>query len=446
MKIRNVLKLYSPHLKQLAMHQSQSRFLVGSWGRQSGKSTGALNQLVKAAWLRPNTRYWFVSPTFPQARVMYRRLVGMLWKCREVMVKKNQTELRVKLINGSEIRFVSGEVFDNLRGESLHGAVIDEVRDQHPDLWPLVIRPMLTTTRGWCWFISTPNGYDHFYDMAQLAGKDPDWGFLAAPSTANPLFTQDEFEAAKRSMSEAQFAQEILAEFRDITSGKAYVSFGEHNYATSCPFHAGRPWSPYHSTVVGMDFNLTPMCWAMGQVAAEKWWWFDEIRIEGYTKRPVNEEAAILLRDKVLLMKSQGYRAEPNLVLCGDATGKATQRTSNQSDFDIVKVILKEAGITFRDETPESNPSVKDRVNSVNVKCRDASGNIDLHINPQTCPHSCKDLDRVVWKKTGDYILDPGPKKQLTHSSDAIGYPIHRITPPKKIRAVGHARIVQRVL
>lgn len=292
---RRVLRLYTPHEKQLLMHMCKTRFMVGAWGRQSGKSTGALNHLVKCAWNNPHTRYWFVSPTFPQARVMYRRLVGMLWSCKDVLVKKNQTELRVKLLNGSEIRFVSGEVLDNLRGDTLHGCVIDEVRDQHPDLWPMVIRPMLATTRGWCWFISTPNGFDHFYDLAQLSLTDPDWSFITAPSTANPLFTQEEFEAARRNMSEAQFAQEILAEFRDLTSGKAYLSFGQHNFADTCPFMPDKPWSPYHSIVLGMDFNLSPMSWTLGQLAAEKWWWFDEI----YLENSHTMEAAQVLRDKI---------------------------------------------------------------------------------------------------------------------------------------------------
>lgn len=344
-------------------------------------------------------------------------------------------------MNGSEIRFVSGEVLDNLRGDTLNGAVIDEVRDQHPDLWPMVIRPMLATTRGFCWFISTPNGFDHFYDLAQLAQTDPDWSFLSAPSTANPLFAQSEFESARRSMSEAQFAQEILAEFRDLTSGKAYLSFGQHNYATTCPFMPDKQFSPYHSIVLGMDFNLSPMSWTLGQLAAEKWWWFDEI----YLENSHTMEAAKELRDKILFMKSNGFRGTPDLVLCGDATGKATQRSSNQSDYDIVKSVLKAANISYRDETPEANPSIKDRVNAVNYKCKDATGETNMWVHPDKCPMLKKDLERVVWKPGADYILDPGTKKMLTHPSDSVGYPIMALTPPKLVREIGKVKVIQRV-
>jgi len=437
-----ILKLYSPHPKQLELHKSNKRFVVAAFGRQSGKSTCAVNHLLKCAWERPNTRYWFISPTYPQSRVMYRRLVGMLWPCREVLLKKNQSELRIKLINNSEIRFVSGEVFDNLRGETLHGAIIDEVRDQHSELWPMVIRPMLSTTKGWCWFISTPAGFDHFYDLSLNADHDPDWATYHAPSIANPLFTLTEYEAAKKSMSEAQFAQEIMAEFRDITSGKAYVSYGSENLRDDCPWAEGKRYSPYHSIVLGLDFNLSPMSWTLGQTAASRWWWFDEI----YLQRSHTLEAAIALRDKINLLKADGYRAEPNLILCGDATGKATQRSSNQSDYDIVKQVLRESGISFRDETPESNPSIKDRVNAVNAKCKSATGEIEMWLHSTYTPMLQRDLQRVVWKHGADFVLDPGKDRMLTHASDSIGYPVSRLTPIRGVRDIGKTRIIQRVL
>lgn len=394
------------------------------------------------AWTRPGTRYWFVAPTDAQAKVQYRRLVAMLWPSRQIMLKKNQTEKRVKLINGSEIRFVSGEVLDNLRGETLHGAVIDEVRDQHPDLWPMVIRPMLTTTKGWCAFISTPNGYDQFYDFAQLATTEPDWAFFTSPSTCNPLFTQDEYEAAKRTMSPAQFAQEIDAEFRDLTAGKAYINFSRENLASECPFYVGAQWSPHLPVVLGCDFNLSPMSWTLGQTNTDRWWWFDEIHLEN-SHTP---EAARELVSRIQAMRAEGHRAEPAVVICGDATSKAGQRAAaGASDYDILKAALKAANISFRDETPDSNPPVKDRVNAVNAKLKDASGNVHFWLHADKCPFLKRDLERVVWKPGASAILDEGPSRALTHQSDSIGYPVVTLTPVKAIKDVGKPRLITRV-
>ncbi len=434
------LQLYTPHEKQMQLHECTARFAIGSFGRQSGKSTCAINHLLKKAWERPGTSYWFVSPTFPQARVMYRRLVGMLWSCRDVMVKKNQTELRIKLINGSQIRFVSGEVMDNLRGETLDGCVIDEVREQHSDLWPMVIRPMLATTRGWCWFISTPSGFDHFYDLAQKAKDDPEWQLFTAPSTANPLFSLQEFEAAKKNMSEPQFAQEILAEFRSLLAGKVYFAFSDANKTETCPFSTGL-WSPYHPVILGPDFNVSPMSWSISQHAYEKWWFFDEIRLTDSNTL----EAAREFRDKMIVMKQNGWRAaDPCVWICGDASGKSRSTKSNESDYDILKGVLKEAGITYRDMTPEANPSIKDRVNAFNAQLRNASGESSAFLHPTGAKWLAHDMERVLWKNGSDFTLDAGKDKMLTHMSDGAGYPVAMLTPVKSVRTVGKSRIISR--
>ncbi len=437
----NKLKLYTPHSKQRELHECTKRFAIASFGRQSGKSTYAINQVLIAAWERPSTKYWYVSPTYPQSRVMYRRLVGMLWGCRDVMIKKNQTELRVKLINNSEIRFVSGQVYDNLRGETLDGAIIDEVREQHHDLWPMVIRPMLTTTKGWCRFVSTPSGYDHFYDLAQKAKDDPDWTVFTAPSTANPLFTKDEYEASRKTLSEPQFRQEIMAEFVNLRSGKVYYAFGEHNKRVTCPFVPDRLWSPYHPVVLGLDFNVNPMSWTLGQFVYDQWWWFDEIRLSN------TPEACDALVTKLLMMKEQGHSpTDYQVILCGDASGNARSTKGNESDYEIIKQKLKSAQIKFRNITPAANPSIKDRVNAVNAKCRSADGGVRFYVHSANCRWLIHDLERVVWKTGADFVLDPGKDKMLTHSSDSAGYPVAALSPVKVTSGMSKMKVIPRSL
>lgn len=441
---KRILKLYSPHSAQKALHDCNKRFVVASWGRQSGKTTWALEELKIRAWRNPGAKYWFVSPTFAQSKIVYRRLVSSLWPCREILIKKNQTELRVKFINHAEIKFVSGEVFDNLRGETLNGVVIDEMRDQHPDLWPMVIRPMLSTTKGFARFIGTPNGFDHFYDLS-LNASDPkmrdNWAFFKSPSTANPLFTKEEYESAQQTMSEAEFAQEILAEFRDLVSGKAYINFHEANLSELNPWYPGQ-FHPLLPIVLGADFNISPMAWTLLQNKIDDWHAFDEI----WLKNSHTQEASKVFVEKILNAQSLGHRANPAVILCGDATAKSRQRAAaGQSDYDILKAALRDANITYRDETPDSNPLEKDRLNTVNAKLKDAKGQSHFTLNPVSCPNLKKDFDRVTWKK-GVGTLDKSKDPDLTHASDGVGYPICAITPLKGVREIGKPRIIQRVL
>lgn len=415
--MKATLRLYSPHSAQLAFHRSNARYRVAAWGRQSGKSTACLNELARRAWETPGGTFWFVSPTFDQARTQYRRLVSMLMPCAEIMAKKNQTELRIKFINGSEIVFKSGEVGENLRGATLHGVVIDEVRDQSPELWPMLIRPMLATTRGWACFVSTPRGFDAFFDMAEKAKTDTEWAFFSAPSTCNPLFTEAEFANARAEMSESFFAQEILAEFRDLHAGSAYVNFGDHNLLPASPFaRDGALVSPHLPIVVALDFNLAPAIALLGQERNGQFYFFDEV----YVERSHTQEIALELAARLKRLNPK----QP-VVIIGDATGKAGQRAAmGRSDYSIIEEIFTEARIPYVNRTPDANPQVRDRVNVVNSRLKAADGTVHLWLNPTTCSRLRRDVQRVAWKPGLTDKLDQTSDPTLTHLSDAMGYAV----------------------
>lgn len=415
------LRLYLPHATQRLFHELKARYRVVAWGRQSGKSTAALNEILRQAWENPNHTYWFVSPTLNQARKMYRRMVSMLFRCRGIMLKKNQTELRVKLINMTQIEFKSGEVFNNLLGDALHGVVIDECREQPRELWTRIIQPMLRTTRGWAAFISTTNGFDWFYDLAEKAKADRTgrWAFMTAPSTANPLITEAEMAEARAEMSDAEYRQEMLAEFIEIAHGTVYVSHGPWNQLEQNPFAAqGQKWSPHLPIIVGMDFNVGLMVWELAQARGRRIHFGDEIALpwSGAGESP-SQAAAKRLAEKV-----KGHKQ--GIVIVGDASGKARKTSAAETDYQIILETLRAAGVTVRNLTPDQNPAVKDRVNVMNAVLRDASGGVNLTYSPTDCPRLKKDYQRVKWKSlNGESHLDKSDA-ELTHASDAAGYPV----------------------
>lgn len=409
------LELYTPHEAQLAIHNSTKRFRVAAIGRQGGKSTGCLNDMLSRAWEKPHTTLWFISPTYDQAKIQFRRMVGMLGTCWGIVRKKNETELRLDLINGSTIVFKSGEVFHNLRGETLDGVVIDEVREQPPELWSQVISPMLRTTKGWAMFVSTPNGFDSFYDLYSKAQTDPDnWESFKAPSTCNPLFTQEEFDNARKEMSEDEFAQEILADFREIGVGKAYRNHGEHNWKMTSPFtRDGSLVNPYLPILIACDFNLSPMTWHLGQYNNVDFYFYDRI----FLKSSHTQEAA-----QELVGRVKDHRS--GVIICGDATAKAGQRAAaGKSDYYILEQILTDANIKWENRTPLSNPTQRDRVNSMNTALKAADGTVSFYYHPVNCPELKKDFERVTWKQGAQFVLDKSDPER-THSTDSVGYPV----------------------
>lgn len=432
---RKVLKLYTPHAGQRQGHASPKRFNIHCWGRQSGKTTYGLNKTADKAWTgRREATYWYILQTYDAAHVAFKRLYQLYRQSPRAFDKKpNESDLTCRYRHGPSIGFKSGRNFEDLRVETLDGVVIDEYRQQSPLLWPVVIRPMLAARRGWADILSTPNGFEHFFDLFEAAKRDPEWGHFHHPSTVAPWWTPEEIASAKSTMSQAEFAQEILAEFRDMRRGRVYSNYDSavHEQLFN-PFSHGERWTPHLPIIVAMDFNISPMCWALGQNKIQDWWWGDEI----YLENSHTQEASKVLVEKV--------RHHPSgVILLGDASGKARQRAAaGQSDYDIVTKALDDAHVRWTNRTPAANPAIRDRVNAVQQRLMDANGVVHFWHSP-LCERLRKDLQRVIWAEKQEIAFDK-KDRNLTHMSDAIGYPIHALTPVASSAKVGGLVVIRR--
>jgi hypothetical protein len=394
---------------------------------------------------RRDAVYWFILQTHSAAKVVYDRFLWQARQCPLLIEYKNGSDKLIRLDGNRNIFFKSGENYQDLRVETLDGVIIDEYRQQHPDLWPQVIRPMLGRRKGWADFLSTANGFDHFFDLYAKAENDQsgEWATFHSPSSEAWWWTPEEIASAKSDMSEAEFDQEIMSNFRDMTKDKVYRTHGPHNQWKTSLWPTNDPdkqVSDKLPIVIGLDFNLSPMAWHLGQCDRTKIYWFDEIHLP----HSHTQEATQLLITKLLAIKDKGLlRAQPQLIVCGDATGSAGQRAAAaQSDYDIVLGGLKSAGFTIDNRTPSANPRVKDRINTMNTHLKAADGSVSFFYNPDTCPALKTDFDRVVWKADG--VLSSGLKNELTHASDSVGYPTCVLLPLFNRLEVGNLRILVR--
>jgi hypothetical protein len=378
--------------------------------------------------------YWYVLQTYSAAEVAFNRYIDLIRKT-EIFLDKNESERWVRLLNGSTLFFKSGQNYEDLRTETLDGCIIDEVRQQDPDLWTKVIRPMLARRQGWCDFFSTPNGFDHFKDLYDFALEHPDeWSTFHAPSSESWWWTEAELTSAKASMSEDEYAQEILAEFREMGAGKTYKNHGMHNQTLENPFAIrGQHWSPYLPIVVGLDFNVGLMCWELAQNRGSDFYFGDEIAVMNTD----TEECT-----KVLISKVKDHK--PGVILIGDASGNSRKTSAaGKTDYSIIKQALSSHGIKYEDRTPESNPLVKDRVNCVNGRLKAADGTPHLWYHPFNCKYLKRDFERVKWKEGADGAVLDKSDPLATHATDALGYPITYYSDLLK-QQVGMMRVIVR--
>lgn len=292
---------YTPHEKQLLLHQDTHRYKVIRCGRRFGKTVFAVNKIIEAA-AREKGDYWFVAPTYRQAKeIAWRTLTAYLPP--ELVVKKNETELSIELTNGSRIALKGADNPDSLRGVGLNGVVMDEYAFTQSYAWT-VISPILQDRRGWAIFISTPNGYNHFYEQSKLELEDQDYKSFHFTSYDNPYLDPTELDKEKARMSVERFEQEYMAEFTK-KSGAVWPMFnrGIHTKPRREPDKS--------ATIYGsIDFGFaighkTAMLWH--EVNAEEVFTFDGFSVEGKTIDEIHE----LMKAQTTGLTIQGVFADP---------------------------------------------------------------------------------------------------------------------------------------
>jgi hypothetical protein len=214
---------YKPREHQLKVHEllEGKRFAVVVAHRRFGKTVAALNHLIREAVLneKETPRYAYIAPTYGQAkRVAWDYLV----KYTEPLGGTNNiSELRVDFW-GRRIQLYGSDNPDSLRGQYFDGVIIDEVGDQNPKIWTDIVRPALTDRKGWCLFIGTPKGHNHFKELRDRAEKEDGWGLLEFKASETGVVDDLELKAAKNEMGEDKYRQEFECSFDAAVEGSYY--------------------------------------------------------------------------------------------------------------------------------------------------------------------------------------------------------------------------------
>jgi PBSX family phage terminase large subunit len=184
--------------------------------------------MLGVAVAKNDRRIAYIAPTFQQARdIAWEHLKN---RCKPIIVDTNESQLKitVKTQEGgtSVITLKSWDAIESLRGQSFHFLVIDEVAMMRNfwNGWNEVLRPALTDTKGHAMFISTPKGFNHFYELYKKQDEDDNFQSFHATTYDNPHIDPEEIEEAKRELPDDQFAQEYLADFRKV-EGLVYKEF-----------------------------------------------------------------------------------------------------------------------------------------------------------------------------------------------------------------------------
>ena len=194
------------------------------WHRRSGKDKTFINITVSMMNKRKGTYYYFL-PTYNQGKkIIWDGMDKAGYKFLDhipepLVLRKNDTEMKLELANGSIFQVVGTDNIDSIMGTNPIGCVFSEYSLQNPKAWEF-IRPILLENDGWAIFNFTPRGLNHAKELYDMARVNPDWfcQLLTVDDTKDPegnrYLTDKMIEDERRSgMSETLIRQEYYCDF-----------------------------------------------------------------------------------------------------------------------------------------------------------------------------------------------------------------------------------------
>ncbi len=240
----------------------EARYSVIEAGTKTGKTVGCICWLFEVALHGPPGNYWWVAPVSRQAAIAFRRMKSFF--NREVMTPLLTPVPTITLPGGQVIWFLSGEDPDNLYGEDVWAAVIDEASRLREEAWHAV-RSTLTATRGPMRFIGNVKGRKNwFYGMARRAERgEPGYSYhkiVAADAVAAKVLAAEEIESAKRDLPEQVFKELYLAEASDDGGnpfGLQHIEKVLHPLSMAPPVAWGWDLAKKHDFTVGIGLDIS---------------------------------------------------------------------------------------------------------------------------------------------------------------------------------------------
>ncbi|HEX4750078.1 MAG TPA: phage terminase large subunit [Bryobacteraceae bacterium] len=422
------------------VYKAKKRFRVLVAGRRFGKTHLALVELIHTAWNNPASTCWYIAPSYRQAkRIAWDRLKSMIGGAG--IAQALESELTIRLANGSAISLRGADQYDSLRGNGLDFVVLDEFAQMSPEVWTEVIRPALADRKGRALFIGTPQGHDHLYDRFQfaqsqslagastpesreeLAGggsavagpSNADWAAFRYRTLDGGNVTEEELASAARELDDRLFRQEFEASFETTSVGLAYHAFSRESNVRRCEYRPGTKliWS--------LDFNVHPMCSVIAQQSDNEVEVLDELVIDNANTSQMCdrfwERTRAFRNPRLGAMQVDIY---------GDASGYARRSCGSYTDWQLIRNFFSQhvGQAAAHIKAANANPAVRDRVNLVNGRFLNSAGERRLFVDPK-CKELILDLERICWRldDAGQPTCDLDKSDRMrTHLSDALGY------------------------
>ncbi len=240
-----------------AANDKEHRIVMANISRQQGKTTVVM--LLCIQWLTmKNQDIIYFTPTFTLAKRIYSKIIKMLPK--EFINKANASDLIIEAVNGSQLRFFSGEAAQSARGSNCTKLIIDEAAyiKEEIDGQSFYYNIVLPLTKVHCdkiIMISTPkatNGFFYELCMKAISGEHLDMLYIKRTIYEDALISPEEIEELKKGYPPMAWR----CEFECTFLANALTVFPNFETCFDGKYTIGKCWIGIDPSSVGDDNTI----------------------------------------------------------------------------------------------------------------------------------------------------------------------------------------------
>jgi hypothetical protein len=394
---------------QHRFHESMARFKGFSGPVGSGKSYALCQEALRMCRLNEGRAGLIGAPTIPMLRDATMATFFEICDGSDEPYAVNKSTNTVTLKNHkSRVLFRSLDAYERLRGTTLAWFGVDELTYVKEEAWlRLEARLRDPEAKRLCGFgVWTPKGFDW---VAKRFREEPVEGYElieAEPFENRHILgsTPDYYERLKASYDANFYEQEALGKYLNLQAGRVYYTFDRKEHVGT------HVVDPAEGLLWSWDFNINPMSSVICQRIRDVVYVIDEIVLKTSSTPEVCEE---------FLQRYGEHRA--GVKVYGDASGGHSNTVTGTSDYQYIrKFFAGRKGLKGTVTVAASNPPVRDRINLVNARLKNANGERRLFVD-RRCRQMVKDFEEVCYKPDSGQI-DKEHDAARTHLSDALGY------------------------
>ena len=404
------------HPGQLDFVNDQETEIIGlSAGYGAGKTRSLCAKAVQLAISNQGFTGAVMEPTAPLIRDIWQNDFETFLENYGVPYTQRQSPLPEYLLHLPEgdtrILCRSFENWSRIIGLNLAWVLADEIDTVSPSIadraFPRILARLRSGNQRQFGVASTPEGFRWMWNTfgTNEAQARTDRRLIKMRTYDNPHLPADFISRLEENYEAGLLQAYLNGEFCNITTGVVYSRFDRSTHVID-----EKPKIEDEPLRIGIDFNIGNTNAVIGLAVGDSMIIFDEVNASYDTDSLAKEIKRRYPFNKIYIYP--------------DASGGNRSTNATKTDIQILE------GYGFVNQSPASNPPIRDRVNSVQRLLEDGKGTVRLKIH-----NSAKKLIECLELQSYTEKGDPDKEAGYDHMVDALGYITWRLFNPLHLRS-----------